>query len=82
VAVIRLAAPYTTECPPVRLGLWTSWEYIDLFSKFIDFPEDLKGIMNGHTAVIHGGLQMHVAVRCYHNEHNECSYLRSETEEL
>ncbi|KAF8806685.1 putative hydantoinase/oxoprolinase [Phlegmacium glaucopus] len=43
VAVIRLAAPYTTECPP-----------------FIDFPDDLSEIMNGHTAVIHGGLQMHV----------------------
>ncbi|KAF8161660.1 Hydantoinase/oxoprolinase-domain-containing protein [Crassisporium funariophilum] len=41
VAVIRLAAPYTTECPP-----------------FIDFPEDLKKIMNGHTSVIHSGLQI------------------------
>ncbi|KAF9553636.1 Hydantoinase/oxoprolinase [Agrocybe pediades] len=41
VAVIRLAAPYTTECPP-----------------FIDFPIDLKNIMCGHTAIIHGGLQI------------------------
>ncbi|KAF8815021.1 hypothetical protein BYT27DRAFT_6854318 [Phlegmacium glaucopus] len=41
VAVIRLAAPYTTECPP-----------------FIDFPDDLSEIMNGHTTVIHGGLQI------------------------
>ncbi|CAA7263046.1 unnamed protein product [Cyclocybe aegerita] len=41
VAVVRLAAPYTTECPP-----------------FIDFPEGLKSIMNGHTTVIDGGLQI------------------------
>ncbi|KAF8957579.1 DUF917-domain-containing protein [Flammula alnicola] len=41
VAVIRLAAPYTTECP-----------------SFIDFPQDLKDILNGHTAIIHGGLQI------------------------
>ncbi|KAJ3515024.1 hypothetical protein NLJ89_g2022 [Agrocybe chaxingu] len=41
VAVIRLAAPYTTECP-----------------SFIDFPEGLKSIMNGYTAVIDGGLQI------------------------
>lgn len=41
VAVIRLAAPYTTECP-----------------SFIDFPVDLKNIVNGHTAIIRGGLQI------------------------
>ena len=62
-AVIRLAAPYTTECPPVRLELETLKRYTDVLHKFIDFPEDLKAIMNGHTAIIHGGLQMHVAVR-------------------
>ena len=37
--------------------------FIDLLLKFIDFPEDLNAIMNGHTAVIYGGLQMQVAVR-------------------
>ena len=36
--------------------------FIDLLLKFIDFPEDLNAIMNGHTAVIYGGLQMQVAV--------------------
>ncbi|KAF5322650.1 hypothetical protein D9619_002211 [Psilocybe cf. subviscida] len=41
VAVVRLAYPYTTECPP-----------------FIDFPEALKALLNGHTAIIHGGLQI------------------------
>ncbi|KAK7058791.1 hypothetical protein VNI00_001415 [Paramarasmius palmivorus] len=41
VAVIRLAAPYTVECPP-----------------FIDFPAHLEKIMNGHTAIISGGLQI------------------------
>ncbi|KAK7437589.1 hypothetical protein VKT23_018487 [Stygiomarasmius scandens] len=41
VAVIRLAAPYSDECP-----------------SFIDFPENLKRIMNGHTAIISGGLQI------------------------
>ncbi|PPQ89891.1 hypothetical protein CVT25_004813 [Psilocybe cyanescens] len=41
VAVIRLAAPYTAECP-----------------SFIDFPPDLKNILNGHTAIIDGGLQI------------------------
>ncbi|THU96615.1 Hydantoinase/oxoprolinase [Dendrothele bispora CBS 962.96] len=41
VAVIRLAAPYSEECPP-----------------FIDFPQNLKRIMNGHTAIISGGLQI------------------------
>ncbi|KAF8182301.1 Hydantoinase/oxoprolinase [Pholiota molesta] len=41
VAVIRLAAPYTTECP-----------------SFIDFPKDLKELLEGHTAIIHGGLQI------------------------
>jgi hypothetical protein len=30
--------------------------------QFVDFPEDLKAIMNGHTAVICGGLQMHVTL--------------------
>ena len=62
-AVIRLAAPYNSECPPVRLDLEALEISIDVLHKFIDFPEDLKAIMNGHTAVIHGGLQMHVAVR-------------------
>ncbi|KXN82657.1 Hydantoin utilization protein A [Leucoagaricus sp. SymC.cos] len=41
VAVIRLAAPYTEECPP-----------------FIDFPEHLKHIICGHTAILKGGLQV------------------------
>ncbi|TFK39114.1 hydantoinase/oxoprolinase [Crucibulum laeve] len=41
VAVIRLAAPYSDECPP-----------------FIDFPDNLKHIMNGHSAIINGGLQI------------------------
>ncbi|KDR80342.1 hypothetical protein GALMADRAFT_242719 [Galerina marginata CBS 339.88] len=41
VAVLRLAAPYTTECP-----------------SFIDFPQDLKHILNGHIAIIHGGMQI------------------------
>ncbi|TFK65188.1 DUF917-domain-containing protein [Pluteus cervinus] len=41
VAVLRLAAPYTEECPP-----------------FIDFPEDLKLIISGYTAVLKGGLQI------------------------
>ncbi|KAF8903926.1 hypothetical protein CPB84DRAFT_1746030 [Gymnopilus junonius] len=46
VAVIRLAAPYTTECP-----------------SFIDFPQDLKNILNGHTAILHGGLQIRVVAQ-------------------
>jgi hypothetical protein len=29
-------------------------------AQFIDFPDNLKQIMNGHTAVIKGGLQMSV----------------------
>ncbi|KAF9481135.1 DUF917-domain-containing protein [Pholiota conissans] len=41
VAVIRLAAPYTTECP-----------------SFIDFPKDLRELLEGHTAIIQGGLQI------------------------
>ncbi|KAF5322652.1 hypothetical protein D9619_002210 [Psilocybe cf. subviscida] len=41
VAVVRLAYPYTTECPP-----------------FIDFPGALKALLDGHTAIIHGGLQI------------------------
>ncbi|THU86391.1 hydantoinase/oxoprolinase [Dendrothele bispora CBS 962.96] len=41
VAVIRLAAPYTAECP-----------------SFIDFPPNLKKIMNGHTAIVSGGHQI------------------------
>ncbi|ESK98388.1 hydantoinase [Moniliophthora roreri MCA 2997] len=41
VAVIRLAAPYTIECPA-----------------FIDFPAHLERVMNGHTAIISGGLQI------------------------
>ena len=61
-AVIRLAAPYTIECPPVRLELYRPQRSIDVLPKFSDFPEDLNDLINGHTAVIHGGLQMHVAV--------------------
>ncbi|KAJ7183113.1 hydantoinase/oxoprolinase [Mycena filopes] len=41
VAVIRLAAPYTSEYPT-----------------FVDFPPHLKSLMNGHTAIIKGGLQI------------------------
>ncbi|KAF5353704.1 hypothetical protein D9758_008697 [Tetrapyrgos nigripes] len=41
VAIIRLAAPYTVECP-----------------SFIDFPPNLKRIMDGHTAIISGGHQI------------------------
>jgi len=57
--VIRLAAPYTTEVPPVSVS-GAAYEIILIVSKFIDFPENLKRIMNGHTAVIKGGLQMYV----------------------
>ncbi|KAJ7739325.1 Hydantoinase/oxoprolinase [Mycena olivaceomarginata] len=47
VAVIRLAAPYTFEHPPcyVHDSLWT-------------FPPHLKSLMDGHTAIINGGLQI------------------------
>uniref|UniRef100_A0A8H8CPV3 Hydantoinase n=1 Tax=Psilocybe cubensis TaxID=181762 RepID=A0A8H8CPV3_PSICU len=41
VAVLRLAAPYTGECP-----------------SFIDFPPDLKALLNGYTSIINGGLQI------------------------
>ncbi|KAJ7284699.1 hydantoinase/oxoprolinase [Mycena rebaudengoi] len=41
VAVVRLAAPYTSEYPT-----------------FIDFPPHLNEIMNGHSAIIQGGLQI------------------------
>ncbi|EPQ56795.1 hypothetical protein GLOTRDRAFT_92967 [Gloeophyllum trabeum ATCC 11539] len=41
VAVIRLGAPYTKECPP-----------------FLDFPPSLRAIMDGHVAILKGGLQI------------------------
>ncbi|EJD43032.1 DUF917-domain-containing protein [Auricularia subglabra TFB-10046 SS5] len=41
VAVLRLAYPYTQQCPP-----------------FIDFPPRLRKLMEGHTAILHGGLQV------------------------
>ena len=62
VAVIRLAAPYTTECPPVNEYLALNFSYgANSPQKFIDFPVDLKNIVNGHTAIIQGGLQMWVS---------------------
>ncbi|KZV82172.1 DUF917-domain-containing protein [Exidia glandulosa HHB12029] len=41
VAVLRLAYPYTQQCPP-----------------FIDFPPRLRKLMEGHVAILHGGLQV------------------------
>ncbi|KIJ29231.1 hypothetical protein M422DRAFT_37035 [Sphaerobolus stellatus SS14] len=41
VAVIRLGAPYTEECPP-----------------FLDFPRNLRSIMEGHVAFLKGGLEI------------------------
>ncbi|TFK51971.1 Hydantoinase/oxoprolinase [Heliocybe sulcata] len=41
VAVIRLGAPYTEECPP-----------------FLDFPGPLRAIMDGHVAILKGGLHI------------------------
>ncbi|KAF8519819.1 hypothetical protein JB92DRAFT_3112076 [Gautieria morchelliformis] len=41
VAVIRLGAPYTAECPP-----------------FLDFPLSLRSVMEGHVAIVKGGLQI------------------------
>ncbi|KZT25156.1 Hydantoinase/oxoprolinase [Neolentinus lepideus HHB14362 ss-1] len=41
VAVIRLGAPYTDECPP-----------------FLDFPPPLRAIMDGHVAILKGGLHI------------------------
>ena len=40
VAVMRLGAPYTAQCPP-----------------FVDFPVALREIIEGHSAILDGGLE-------------------------
>ena len=45
VAVLRLGAPYTAQCPP-----------------FADFPERLRMILDGHYALLDGGIQSWIVI--------------------
>jgi hypothetical protein len=63
VAVLRLAGPYTAECPPFigATGLPRAQIALLLITNcppFIDFPKVLRSIVAGHHAYLKGGLQI------------------------